>query len=64
MDDQCEKSKYPFISAEILQQDNDQIMNWFFPNNDTSIDFDDKPFDFGKSISDNNDNPFYDNPTN
>ena len=62
MDDKCEKSKYPFISAEILQQENDQIMNWFFPNNCGSMDFNDKPFDFGKSsISDKEE---FDNPIN
>lgn len=61
MDDKCEKSKYPFISAEILQQENEQIMNWFFPQNSESVDFNDKPFDFGKSSSDKDE---FDNPTN
>ena len=33
MDDKCGKSKLPFICSEILSQENDSIIQWFFPDN-------------------------------
>lgn len=33
---QQKNSKYPFICCELLCLDNDQILSWFFPEEDTS----------------------------